>query len=479
MAIEAAKTGDRIRALALLDEVLQLDPGNEVALMWKSGLTPDRQEAMWCLRRVLASNPNHARARAGLAWLQQKEAEEEASREQAATAALQDVSTASLARDEHDQPPLRPQGATDRLRSDLPYYGTTEPEDRDLPGLLPEPVREDHGEGGKDDRAAALRISQGPREPTGPAPLTKDTDVAATPEDDERMYPSLVDELRSGVVSDTETPRGEATSRDTGLGPGRWLILLLLITSVCGVGAVGTYLVLGRGGGTTDVPDPGAVAETQQRLRVQEGEAILSPPLSETSSGDLNLIQVRYLPGQEGEPFRMLGEVQSQTPKLVGELRVDLTLKDESGATIATQMGFVPRRVLTHGGRSPFEVLLSDVPDWAYYSVRLAGESVAKDVLDVYPEIAVVEHSGKDLGNGRYRIEGEVENLADYPSHQIEVVTTLYADPGELIVAVAVGDTQGQVLEAGGRASFVVEAEASGWAVSGYRLFAQGVRLQP
>jgi tetratricopeptide (TPR) repeat protein len=68
----AARGGQKRIAAGLLTRSIQLDPHNEGAWLWLSGVLDDPQQIAFCLNSVLKLNPNNERARKGLRWLQEK-----------------------------------------------------------------------------------------------------------------------------------------------------------------------------------------------------------------------------------------------------------------------------------------------------------------------------------------------------------------------------------------------------------------------
>lgn len=68
--VAAARGGQRRLAAVLLARVVQLDPQHEMGWLWLSGVLDDPKEIAFCLRSVLAINPQNERARRGLAWLE-------------------------------------------------------------------------------------------------------------------------------------------------------------------------------------------------------------------------------------------------------------------------------------------------------------------------------------------------------------------------------------------------------------------------
>lgn len=68
-AIAAARDGRRDDARVLLMRTLEVDPRNERAWLWLSGVVDDPNDVKICLENVLALNPSNVRARQGLEWL--------------------------------------------------------------------------------------------------------------------------------------------------------------------------------------------------------------------------------------------------------------------------------------------------------------------------------------------------------------------------------------------------------------------------
>ena len=64
--IEAAKSGDLVRAAALFAEVVRVDPLSEQGWMYLGMSLPERERREYCLRRVLAINPNNSEAKSQL-----------------------------------------------------------------------------------------------------------------------------------------------------------------------------------------------------------------------------------------------------------------------------------------------------------------------------------------------------------------------------------------------------------------------------
>ncbi|MCD6555354.1 MAG: L,D-transpeptidase family protein [Anaerolineae bacterium] len=67
--IAAARAGQRRRARRYLSQATTLDPTNEKAWLWLSGVVNDYQLMLACLNKVLALNPHNPRAQAGAKWV--------------------------------------------------------------------------------------------------------------------------------------------------------------------------------------------------------------------------------------------------------------------------------------------------------------------------------------------------------------------------------------------------------------------------
>ena len=70
---QAARSGDQMVAYRLLTQAVRLDPGNETAWLWLAGTCDERDEAVHCLERVLAINPENRFALRGLSELLAKD----------------------------------------------------------------------------------------------------------------------------------------------------------------------------------------------------------------------------------------------------------------------------------------------------------------------------------------------------------------------------------------------------------------------
>lgn len=67
--INAAKAGNKPEARVLLMKAVELDPYNEDAWLWLSGVVETTEDQRTCLENVLSINPNNDRARKGIAYL--------------------------------------------------------------------------------------------------------------------------------------------------------------------------------------------------------------------------------------------------------------------------------------------------------------------------------------------------------------------------------------------------------------------------
>jgi Flp pilus assembly protein TadD/predicted nucleic acid-binding Zn ribbon protein len=70
--IGAALHGRRDEARTILAQVVEADETNEQAWLWLAGLVTDPEEMRTCLENVLHLNPDNAKAREGLAWVEQR-----------------------------------------------------------------------------------------------------------------------------------------------------------------------------------------------------------------------------------------------------------------------------------------------------------------------------------------------------------------------------------------------------------------------
>ncbi|HUP26823.1 MAG TPA: hypothetical protein VM409_00180, partial [Chloroflexia bacterium] len=66
----AAQQGDMTGAREALSRIVELEPNNEKAWLWLSGVVEDPAEQQICLENVLVINPSNESARQGLEFLQ-------------------------------------------------------------------------------------------------------------------------------------------------------------------------------------------------------------------------------------------------------------------------------------------------------------------------------------------------------------------------------------------------------------------------
>src|SRR5258706_4224731 len=67
--IAAARAGQQAQARQLLQEAVKRDPQSEPAWLWLSSVAKDDKERIFCLKQLLAINPNNENAIKGLRQL--------------------------------------------------------------------------------------------------------------------------------------------------------------------------------------------------------------------------------------------------------------------------------------------------------------------------------------------------------------------------------------------------------------------------
>lgn len=70
--IQTAKTKQFAEAQKILKQVIKLDPRNEIAWLWLSGVVTDKNLRVQCLKRVLTINPQNKPAQQGLKILEEQ-----------------------------------------------------------------------------------------------------------------------------------------------------------------------------------------------------------------------------------------------------------------------------------------------------------------------------------------------------------------------------------------------------------------------
>src|SRR3954451_21783894 len=107
----AATAGQKDMAREYLGRAVQLDPRNEDAWLWLSGVANNLPMMKMCLERVLALNPHNTQAQEGMNWVRQRESQMMAARAAAAPQTATQVAAPVEAftaeeEGEHDDAPI-------------------------------------------------------------------------------------------------------------------------------------------------------------------------------------------------------------------------------------------------------------------------------------------------------------------------------------------------------------------------------------
>jgi hypothetical protein len=202
------------------------------------------------------------------------------------------------------------------------------------------------------------------------------------------------------------------------------------------------------------------------------------PPSTATQiqqQGHLEPVGIRFLKDPIGG-LHFVGEVQNNGTLAAEQVEVSVALLDGDGAPLATEVAAIPARLIPAGERSPFEVILRDLPrNWTSYQVQVSGEDAGPAWQDRYANLEVIEQEMERPGFDDYRMRGLVKNPGPADARDVQVIATLFGNDGR-VVAVASTQVGSAPLAAGKAAPFRIDVHAVPVPVVHYLLNVEGVR---
>lgn len=127
-----------------------------------------------------------------------------------------------------------------------------------------------------------------------------------------------------------------------------------------------------------------------------------------------------------------LGEVWNTTGTTLEEVRVQVTLHDKSGRTVATGQGIPSLDVISSGQRAPFAFLFRDPPQsFVQYQAQPLRGRAALPNSNHYTDLEIVEERGQMQGP-HFVVEGQVRNKGSAMA-TARLVATAYDAQGEVI----------------------------------------------
>lgn len=172
----------------------------------------------------------------------------------------------------------------------------------------------------------------------------------------------------------------------------------------------------------------------------------------------------------------LLGEVQNPGAESLEQVRVGVTLLDESGQQIGQAEGLVALDLVEPGQRAPFAITFGEAQGrFAQYRVYIA-HAVPAYLGSYYRDLEVNNLQSDGERYASYTVTGVVKNTGPEESVEVQVVLTAY-DPLGRVVAMRKVTPEYNVVPLGGETPFTAVLSPVGGPVERIVAVAQGRRL--
>lgn len=173
----------------------------------------------------------------------------------------------------------------------------------------------------------------------------------------------------------------------------------------------------------------------------------------------------------------VLGEIVNQNNVPVEQVRVGVTLLDDSGEEMAQGAGLVALDLVDVNERSPFVIVFGELPGrfdrYRTYALSAVEGYVGSYYRDL--EVRNLESQGERFAS--YTVAGTVYNFGPEEAVSVQVVVTAY-DALERVIAMRQVVPDHNVVPRGGETTFTAILSPVGGPVARIAAVAQGRRLQ-
>ncbi len=171
----------------------------------------------------------------------------------------------------------------------------------------------------------------------------------------------------------------------------------------------------------------------------------------------------------------VLGEVLNETGTPLEQVRVAVSLLDDSGAEITREGSLVALDLVDVGERAPFTVLFGEAPDFANYQA-FALSAVPAYLGSYYRDLEVAEIETTSERYTSYTVSGVVRNVGPEEAVSVQVVLTAY-DALDRVIAMRKLAPEYNVVPPGGETTFSGTLAPIGGPIVRVEAAAQGRRL--
>lgn len=172
----------------------------------------------------------------------------------------------------------------------------------------------------------------------------------------------------------------------------------------------------------------------------------------------------------------VMGEVFNSSDVPLEQVRVGVTLLDESDAELMQADGLSPLDLVDVGERAPFALLFGTAPDnFDRYQASVL-RAVPAYVGSYYRDLEVRNLHGENEGTASYIVNGTIYNFGPEEAVSVQVVLTAY-DPLDRVIAMREVDPEYNVVPLGGETTFTAILAPTGGPVARIAAVAQGRRI--
>lgn len=229
---------------------------------------------------------------------------------------------------------------------------------------------------------------------------------------------------------------------------------------------------------TNGILDPRLLQIGQQLIIPRQEEVDAAEALTLTPTPTPLVVAVDNINFNESTigGLSVLGEIHNTSGVPLEQVRVGVTLLDETGATVDTAEGLVALDLVDVDERAPFAILFGENPgDFAHYRVyplRAVPAYVGSYYRDL--EVADIRFDGERYAS--YTVTGRVKNIGPEEAVQVLVVLTAY-DPLGRVIATRKVEPDYNVVPRGGESAFTAVLSPAGGPVERIEAVAQGRRV--
>lgn len=213
----------------------------------------------------------------------------------------------------------------------------------------------------------------------------------------------------------------------------------------------------------SETPEPSPTSASQPTPETRSAPAL--PP--EVEKGLLILSHTTYV--DKYGYFHLIGEVENLSEHGTEQNQVRADFYDEQGTIYSTGTGECFRELIGPGGKSPFQIVLSEAPETLTYKLT----TLSRPTQDLPTgRFSLTEISPESGGDSEYVVKGMIHNDSDHDIETALILGTFYDNHGNVT---AVGFTFPDILpiQPGGSSEFTMTVDFLGNPIVSFALHAE------